>query len=61
MRRSTWKWALTLLFLIYDIKSHVFVFLLTINRSRPIGKRTNFVTTIIDNNLFYRISNFSNN
>ena len=46
-RRSTWKWALTLLFLIYDIKSHVFVFLLTINRSRPIGKRTNFVTAIV--------------
>ena len=33
--------------LIYVIKSHVFVFLLTINRSRPIGKRTNFVT--VDN------------
>ena len=32
------------IFLIYVIKSHVFVFLLTINRSRPIGKRTNFVT-----------------
>ena len=32
------------IFLIYVIKSHVFVFLLIINRSRPIGKRTNFVT-----------------
>ena len=29
--------------LTYVIKSHAFVFLLTINRPRPIGKRTSFV------------------
>ena len=48
-RRSVWKLALTLSFLIYVIKSQEFVFLLTINRSRPIGKRTNFVTVMCVN------------
>ena len=40
------------IFLTYVMKSHVIVFLLTINRSRPIGKRTNFVT----HSLAYRVN-----